>query len=102
MMQTTAKIALTQSIVILNQCSLENQKYIEGGKRRKTASNISLITRLTVTMTVYLRCKASARYRSKLISVMIDNDAKARTKPTAYTMVPEMQYREKFVVKEPM
>ncbi|KAL9950848.1 hypothetical protein ACROYT_G043413 [Oculina patagonica] len=102
MMLTVDKKTPMQRTVILNQCSLENQKYIETGKRRTNTSDINLITRLTVTIEGYRRCKASARYRSKLIAVMADIDTKARETPNGYPMAPEMQYTGKFVVKEQM
>ena len=101
MMQNTAKIRPRQRAVSLNQSSWENQKYIETGKRRTNATMLNLITRLTVMMAAYLRCKARARYRSKLMAVMADNDTKTREEPTGYNMAPEIQYTEKLYVNTP-
>lgn len=79
----------------LNQSSLENQKYIDNGKTGINNDKLILITRLTVTMVAYRKCKTSARYRSKLTAAMANKDNKKTKDPIGYNMAPEMQYNEK-------
>ena len=69
-MPAIAKTKAMQTTKFLNNSAFENQKQIRAGKRKTNANKIKLITRLTVIMTAYSRCKVSARYRLKLIAVM--------------------------------
>lgn len=86
----------------LNQSSLENQKYIDNGKTAVNNNKLILITRLTVTMMAYRKCKTSARYRSKLTAVIAKNDSKIKEDPTGYNTAPVMQYSGKLSVNTPI
>ena len=101
-MLTTMTMRPRQVTACLNQPSLANQKYIDNGKTGINNNKLILITRLTVTMVAYRKCKTSARYRSKLTAVMANNDNKKREDPIGYNMAPEMQYNEKFWVNTPI
>ena len=91
-----------QVTACLNQPSLANQKYIDNGKTGRNNNKLILITRLTVTMVAYRKCKTSARYRSKLTAVMANSDNKKRVDPIGYNMAPEMQYNGKLWVNTPI
>lgn len=86
----------------LNQSSLENQKYIDNGKTAVNNNKLILITRLTVTMMAYRKCKTSARYRSKLTAVIAKNDSKIKEDPIGYNTAPVMQYSGKLSVNTPI
>ena len=91
MPQMAASVIATVRTVLLNHSSFENQKYIVIGKIATDAMILYLITRLTVMIELYRRCSTSARYRSKLISVMHAKDMEARTVPTAKIKTLDMQ-----------
>ena len=94
-MLITMEMRPKQVTARLNQPSLGNQKYIDNGKTEINNNKLILITRLTVTMVAYRKCKTSARYRSKLTAVMANSDNKKRVDPIGYNMAPEMQYNGK-------
>lgn len=84
-----------QNDVVLYQLSFENQKHTATGNKRVNAAMLNLITRLTVMMEAYRRCKTRARYRSKVIAVMVMKDCNARETPTGYNMAPVIQNKER-------